>query len=339
MSTSSGTPGARCPRPPTGCAARCSSATTPTPSPSCRSTCLPSSPWPRPTEFADEADRETIRAFRLEPLESVVLHRGTWHWGPFPFGPRGAPVQRPGSALCGGQPLRRPGREGPGSRRRSHVRLVGRRRGADRAVQRPIVELDEAEKAEWSRRQSRIWWRRSGRRGGTDAAGTGVLHDHQPELVGQRPHLGGMVVAQALSAACRRFRPLEVHSLHGYFLRPTSPGSASIHAVERCATAGRSAAAGDERGRRQGDFRLTCSFHAPEPGDEYQLADRGRASRLPTRSRDSRRRSPSTSASSVPTEQRPTGHTSRRGVAGSVPASHWRTTRRSMPARWPISPT
>jgi ureidoglycolate hydrolase len=25
-----------------------------------------------------------IRAFVIEPLESLVLHRGTWHWGPFP---------------------------------------------------------------------------------------------------------------------------------------------------------------------------------------------------------------------------------------------------------------
>ncbi len=29
--------------------------------------------------------REPIRAFRIEPLESLVLHRGTWHWGPFPI--------------------------------------------------------------------------------------------------------------------------------------------------------------------------------------------------------------------------------------------------------------
>jgi ureidoglycolate hydrolase len=28
----------------------------------------------------------TIRAFRLEKLDAVVLHRGTWHWGPFPLG-------------------------------------------------------------------------------------------------------------------------------------------------------------------------------------------------------------------------------------------------------------
>ncbi len=32
-----------------------------------------------------QADRGSIRAFRIEPLESIVLHRGTWHWGPFPL--------------------------------------------------------------------------------------------------------------------------------------------------------------------------------------------------------------------------------------------------------------
>ncbi len=26
-----------------------------------------------------------IAAFLLEPLEALVLHRGTWHWGPFPI--------------------------------------------------------------------------------------------------------------------------------------------------------------------------------------------------------------------------------------------------------------
>ena len=44
---------------------------------------------PAAVEFADQdqaqADRASIRAFRIEPLESLVLHRGTWHWGPFPL--------------------------------------------------------------------------------------------------------------------------------------------------------------------------------------------------------------------------------------------------------------
>jgi ureidoglycolate hydrolase len=37
--------------------------------------------------FAGPADLDVIEAFRLEPQEVLVLHRGTWHWGPFPLGP------------------------------------------------------------------------------------------------------------------------------------------------------------------------------------------------------------------------------------------------------------
>jgi ureidoglycolate lyase len=43
---------------------------------------------PADATFADPADLERIRAFVLEPGQTVVLHRGTWHWGPFPI--RGA---------------------------------------------------------------------------------------------------------------------------------------------------------------------------------------------------------------------------------------------------------
>jgi acyl-CoA thioesterase II len=84
---------------------------------------------------------------------------------------------------------------------------------------------------------------------------------------------GGMVVAQALSAACQTVPPgLEVHSLHGYFLRPTSPGSQSIHTVQRLRD-GRSFSLREVVSAVDGKevFRLTCSFHAPEDGDEYQL--------------------------------------------------------------------
>ncbi len=31
------------------------------------------------------ADADRVEAFVLEPLQVVVLHRGTWHWGPFPI--------------------------------------------------------------------------------------------------------------------------------------------------------------------------------------------------------------------------------------------------------------
>ena len=84
---------------------------------------------------------------------------------------------------------------------------------------------------------------------------------------------GGMVVAQALSAACQTVPSgLDVHSLHGYFLRPTSPGSQSIHSVERLRD-GRSFSLREVVSTVDGKevFRMTCSFHAPEDGDEYQL--------------------------------------------------------------------
>ena len=40
---------------------------------------------PSDLEFGNPGDQATIRAFRIAPLESLVLHRGTWHWGPFPL--------------------------------------------------------------------------------------------------------------------------------------------------------------------------------------------------------------------------------------------------------------
>ena len=39
---------------------------------------------PAAVSFSEPGDVETIRVFRLEPLEPLVLGRGTWHWGPFP---------------------------------------------------------------------------------------------------------------------------------------------------------------------------------------------------------------------------------------------------------------
>jgi ureidoglycolate hydrolase len=39
---------------------------------------------PPALDFSATADADSIRVFRLEPLQPVVLHKGTWHWGPFP---------------------------------------------------------------------------------------------------------------------------------------------------------------------------------------------------------------------------------------------------------------
>jgi ureidoglycolate hydrolase len=34
--------------------------------------------------FDNPHEAEVVRVFAIEPLQSVVLDRGTWHWGPFP---------------------------------------------------------------------------------------------------------------------------------------------------------------------------------------------------------------------------------------------------------------
>lgn len=36
-------------------------------------------------DFADSGAGQRVSAFVLNPLQTVVLHRGTWHWGPFPI--------------------------------------------------------------------------------------------------------------------------------------------------------------------------------------------------------------------------------------------------------------
>jgi ureidoglycolate hydrolase len=41
---------------------------------------------PAAVDFTQPAHLDTVRAFRLQPLDSLALHRGTWHWGPFPTG-------------------------------------------------------------------------------------------------------------------------------------------------------------------------------------------------------------------------------------------------------------
>jgi ureidoglycolate hydrolase len=41
---------------------------------------------PAGIDFSDPADASQVKAFLLRPQEAIVLHRGTWHWGPFPLG-------------------------------------------------------------------------------------------------------------------------------------------------------------------------------------------------------------------------------------------------------------
>ena len=41
---------------------------------------------PAGADFSGPARAGQVRAFLLHPMQSLVLHRGTWHWGPFPLG-------------------------------------------------------------------------------------------------------------------------------------------------------------------------------------------------------------------------------------------------------------
>jgi ureidoglycolate hydrolase len=41
---------------------------------------------PATTTFDSPADLDAVCVFLLQPLDFFVLHRGTWHWGPFPLG-------------------------------------------------------------------------------------------------------------------------------------------------------------------------------------------------------------------------------------------------------------
>lgn len=39
---------------------------------------------PAGVEFSEPGHFDAVRAFALRPLDAITLHRGTWHWGPFP---------------------------------------------------------------------------------------------------------------------------------------------------------------------------------------------------------------------------------------------------------------
>jgi ureidoglycolate hydrolase len=39
---------------------------------------------PAEIDFSDPADLGTVRAFLVTRHTCVHLHRGTWHWGPYP---------------------------------------------------------------------------------------------------------------------------------------------------------------------------------------------------------------------------------------------------------------
>jgi acyl-CoA thioesterase-2 len=111
------------------------------------------------------------------------------------------------------------------------------------------------------------------REAGTDSQGRATFLTTSPKWWVHGRVFGGMVVAQALNAAMQTVPAgIEVHSLHGYFLRPTSPGSQTTHTVDKMRD-GRSFSTRQVTSEVDGKetFRMTCSLHAPEEGDLYQL--------------------------------------------------------------------
>lgn len=100
-----------------------------------------------------------------------------------------------------------------------------------------------------------------------------LFRGRQPDTSLQRV-FGGQVAAQALMAACSTVDPpLQVHSLHSYFLRPGDPTVPIVYDVERIRD-GRSFATRRSEARQHGKpiFYLTASFHVPEEGYEHQDA-------------------------------------------------------------------
>ena len=107
----------------------------------------------------------------------------------------------------------------------------------------------------------------------TASAGADQFTAEAPRWFGELV-FGGVIVAQTLHAALQTVeRPGLLHSLHGYFIRPVRGGEAVDVEVNRL----RDGRAFSTRHAvmRQDDrtaFWMTCSFHAAEPGAEYQLA-------------------------------------------------------------------
>jgi acyl-CoA thioesterase-2 len=104
-------------------------------------------------------------------------------------------------------------------------------------------------------------------------SGDDRFRGEMPDWFGERV-FGGVLVAQVLSAALQTVDDdVRPHSLHGYFLRPALAGPPVELEVARLRD-GRSFRTRQVE-MRQGDKAVCAmgvSFHADEPGDEYQLA-------------------------------------------------------------------
>lgn len=83
---------------------------------------------------------------------------------------------------------------------------------------------------------------------------------------------GGQVAGQSLVAAVRTVDPhFQVHSLHGYFLRPGNPEQPTVYLVDRIRD-GRSFCTRRVTGVQNGEaiFTMSASFHVGDEGPEHQ---------------------------------------------------------------------
>lgn len=83
---------------------------------------------------------------------------------------------------------------------------------------------------------------------------------------------GGQVAGQALVSAVRTVEPrYQVHSLHGYFLRPGNPVEPTVYLVDRIRD-GRSFCTRRVTGVQNGEaiFTMSASFHVGDDGPEHQ---------------------------------------------------------------------
>ncbi|WP_306363522.1 acyl-CoA thioesterase II [Nocardia sp. CC227C] len=83
---------------------------------------------------------------------------------------------------------------------------------------------------------------------------------------------GGQVAGQALVAAVRTVEPrFQVHSLHGYFLRPGNPVEPTVYLVDRIRD-GRSFCTRRVTGVQNGEaiFTMSASFHIGDEGPQHQ---------------------------------------------------------------------
>ena len=123
----------------------------------------------------------------------------------------------------------------------------------------------DAERTERARELAEVVW--------VTPTGDDTFRADTPDWFGDRV-FGGIIVAQALSAMRQTAADdMRAHSLHGYFLRPALAGAPVDLRVTRLRD-GRSFRTRQVE-MRQGDKAvclMASSFHADEPGDEYQLA-------------------------------------------------------------------